>query len=158
MTTEPLPNAGVRFPPPFIYLLGLALAFGLNRAVPLWLMSPEPRWMFRLGIALVIAGFLLALSGIVTFRRRGTAIIPHHPASTIVTSGPYRFTRNPMYIGMTCVYVGVSFLLDSWWAFGLLPVVMLIIDRQVIAREERYLASAFGAEYGAYRARVRRWI
>lgn len=158
MTTAPLPNAGVRFPPPLIYLLGLALGYGLNRVAPLWIVSPEPRWMFRLGIQLAIAGFLFALSGILTFRRRGTAIIPHHPATTIVTTGPYRFTRNPMYIGMSVFYAGVALLLDTWWAFALLPVVVAIIDRQVIAREERYLASAFGQEYESYRARVRRWI
>ena len=158
MTTAPLPNAGVRFPPPIIFLLGLALGYGLNRVVPLWLASPEPRWMFRLGIQLAIAGFLFALSGILTFRRHGTAIIPHHPASTIVTSGPYRFTRNPMYIGMSVFYSRGALLFDTWWAFALLPVVVAIIDRQVIAREERYLASAFGAEYDSYRSRVRRWI
>jgi protein-S-isoprenylcysteine O-methyltransferase Ste14 len=158
MTTAPLPNAGVRFPPPLIYLLGLALGYGLNRVVPLWIASPEPRWMFRLGIVLGIAGFLFAVWGILTFRRRGTAIIPFHPATTIVTTGPYRFTRNPMYIGMSVFYTGVALLLDTWWAFALLPVVVTIIERQVIAREERYLASAFGAEYDAYRSRVRRCI
>ena len=158
MTTAPLPNAGVRFPPPFIYLLGLALGYGLNRVVPLWLASPEPRWMFRLGIVVLVGGMLFAGWGILTFRRQATAIIPHRPASTIVTSGPYRFTRNPMYIGMSVQYSGVALLLDTWWAFALLPVVVAIIDRQVIAREERYLASAFGAEYDSYRSRVRRWI
>jgi protein-S-isoprenylcysteine O-methyltransferase Ste14 len=101
---------------------------------------------------------VLAIWGILTFRRHHTAIIPHKPASTIVTDGPYRFTRNPMYVGLALQFAGVSLLLDSWWAIALLPVVVAIIDRSVIAREERYLASAFGADYGAYRLRVRRWI
>ena len=158
MPNEPLPNAGVRFPPPLIYVLGLAIGFGLNKAMPLWLAAPEPHWMFRLGLALLAAGVFVAAWGIVTFLRRGTAVKPFRPATTIVDSGPYRFTRNPMYVGMTCAYVGCSFILDSWWEFALLPVVIAIIDRLVIAREERYLASAFGAVYEAYRARVRRWI
>ncbi len=153
-----LPNAGVKFPPPLVYLLGLAAALLINRAAPLDLAAPEPRWMFRLGGFLVVGGLLFAASGIVTFRRHHTAIIPVHPATTIVTTGPYAVTRNPMYIGLIICYVGGGFLLDTWWAFLLLPVVVLIIARQVIAREERYLASAFGAEYDAYRARVRRWI
>jgi protein-S-isoprenylcysteine O-methyltransferase Ste14 len=158
MPASPLPNAGVRFPPPLIYLLGLALGYGLNRVVPLWIVSPEPRWMFRLGIVVAVGGQLFAAWGVLTFRRHATAIIPHRPASTIVTSGPYRFTRNPMYVGMSVIYAGLALLLDTWWAFALLPVVIAIIDRQVIAMEERYLASAFGAEYDSYRSRVRRWI
>lgn len=158
MSNEPLANAGVKFPPPFIYLIGLAIGYGLSKWMPLRLASPEPRWMFDLGIALVLAGFLFALWGIVTFTRHDTAIIPNHPASLVVTAGPYKITRNPMYAGMTTLYLGGSFLLDTWWAFALLPVVVLIIDRQVIAREERYLSSAFGAEYSAYTKKVRRWI
>ena len=114
--------------------------------------------MFRLGFAVMLCGFLFALWGILTFRRHHTSIIPHYPASTIVTSGPYRFTRNPMYIGLSVFYSGVALLLDSWWTFALLLLVVAIVDRQVIAREERYLASAFATEYGSYRVRVRRWI
>jgi protein-S-isoprenylcysteine O-methyltransferase Ste14 len=114
--------------------------------------------MFRLGFVVVAGGVLFAGWGILTFRRRSTAIIPFHPATTIVMTGPYRLTRNPMYIGMSVQYSGVALLLDTWWAFALLPVVVAIIDRQVIAREERYLSSAFGAEYDSYRSRVRRWI
>lgn len=158
MPTEPLSNAGVRFPPPLIYVLGLVLAFALGKIAPLWLVAPEPRWMFRLGIVLAAAGFFFGLWGAVTFRRHGTAVVPFHPATAIVDSGPYRLTRNPMYVGLAGSYVGCSLLLDSWWAFALLPVVITIIDRQVIAREERYLASAFGAVYESYRGRVRRWI
>jgi protein-S-isoprenylcysteine O-methyltransferase Ste14 len=158
MAQAPLQNAGVRFPPPFIYLLGLLAAFLLNRAVPLWLANPEPRWMFRLGWAGTFAGILFSVWGVSTFRRHRTAITPFKPATTIVTVGPYRITRNPMYVGLIGVYVGASLLLDTWWAFALLPVVVLIIDRAVIRREERYLASAFAADYEAYRTRVRRWI
>ena len=158
MTNEPRPNAGVKFPPPFIFLLGLIAALLINRAVRLPPAAPEPRWMFFLGLALMVVGFLFAGWGIATFRRHHTAIAPIRPATTIVSSGPYAITRNPMYVGLTCVYIGGAFLLDTWWAFVLLPIVVLIIDRQVIGREERYLASAFGAQYESYRARVRRWI
>jgi protein-S-isoprenylcysteine O-methyltransferase Ste14 len=158
MSDAPLQNAGVKFPPPFIYVLGLVVAFFLNRAVPLRLATPEPRWMFLLGWALAIGGQIFAISGVVTFRRHRTAITPFLPATTIVTTGPYAMTRNPMYVGLTVFSAGVSLLLDTWWAFLLVAVAVLIIDRAVIGREERYLSSAFGAEYDAYRTRVRRWV
>jgi protein-S-isoprenylcysteine O-methyltransferase Ste14 len=154
----PVQNAGVRFPPPLVYLLGLVAALLINRAVRLPLAAPEPGWMFKLGILMMVAGALFSAWGIITFRRHGTAVIPFHPASTVVRSGPYALTRNPMYVGMTTFFIGGGFLLDTWWAFILLPLVVLLIDRQVIAREERYLASAFGAEYEAYRSAVRRWV
>jgi protein-S-isoprenylcysteine O-methyltransferase Ste14 len=158
VSNEPLANAGVRFPPPFVYLIGLAIAYGLTKWMPLRLVSPEPRWMFDLGVVLMVAGVAFGLWGAVTFKRHKTAIIPFLPASLVVTAGPYGVTRNPMYVGMACSYLGGSFLLDTWWAFGLLPVVVGIIDRQVIAREERYLLSAFGSEYAGYKMKVRRWL
>ncbi|HTR79373.1 MAG TPA: isoprenylcysteine carboxylmethyltransferase family protein [Gemmatimonadaceae bacterium] len=158
MTNEPIHDAGVRFPPPLVYLFGLLAALIINRARPLWLAAPEPRWMFLLGLCFMLAGLLFAGSGVATFRRHRTAVVPFHPASVIVSSGPYRMTRNPMYLGMAGSYVGCSFVLDTWWAFILFVGVVLIIDRAVIRREERYLTSAFGAEYEAYRGRVRRWV
>src|SRR6266567_5294026 len=147
----PLPHAGVKFPPPLIYFAGLIAALLLNRVAPLWLARPERAWMFWLGIATLLGGGLLAAWGIITFRRHHTPLAPIRPATTIVSSGPYAITRNPMYLGLTVFYIGGSLLLDTWWAFALLPVVLLSIDRAVIRREERYLASAFGAEYDAYR-------
>jgi protein-S-isoprenylcysteine O-methyltransferase Ste14 len=158
MATSPEANAGVRFPPPFVFLLGLIAALLLNRSMRLSLVAPEPVWMFRTGIALILAGLALAAWGMTTFRRHHTAIIPYHPATLVVSTGPYAFTRNPMYLGMTILYIGGGLLLDTLWAFMLLPVVVMIIDHAVIRREERYLSSAFGAAYDAYRARVRRWL
>lgn len=158
MPPSPVANAGVRFPPPFVFLLGLIAALLLERAIRFPLAAPEPSWMFDAGIALIVAGLLVAAWGMITFRRHRTAIIPYHPATLVVSTGPYAFTRNPMYLGMTILYIGGGLLLDTWWAFVLLPLVVMIIDRAVILREERYLSSAFGAEYDAYRARVRRWL
>jgi protein-S-isoprenylcysteine O-methyltransferase Ste14 len=158
MANDPLPNVGVYFPPPLVYVIGLVLGYGFNRWMPLWIAAPEPSWVFMGGLAIAVAGFLFGISGALTFRRKGTAIVPNKPASMIVSAGPYAITRNPMYLGLAVCYAGCSLVLDTWWAVGLLPVVVVIIDRQVIAREERYLGSAFGEEYEAYRAKVRRWI
>jgi protein-S-isoprenylcysteine O-methyltransferase Ste14 len=96
--------------------------------------------------------------GIITFRRQHTAVYPNQRARLLVENGPYRHTRNPMYLGMTFLYLGVTALLNSWWALLLLPVVLWALVRLVISREERYLAAEFGEHYGAYRRRVRRWI
>lgn len=156
---DPTPtNPGVRFPPPLLFVAGLVVAWALDRYV---VAIPLPRGADALrtvlGGALVTAGVALAAWGGLTFQRARTAIIPHKSASTIVTHGPYRYTRNPMYTGMTTAYLGGAALLNSGWALVALPFVLLALVRMVIHREERYLSSAFGAEYARYCARVRRW-
>jgi protein-S-isoprenylcysteine O-methyltransferase Ste14 len=92
------------------------------------------------------------------FQRKGTAVEPWKPTTAIVTTGPYRLTRNPAYLGMALVYIGIALLADALWVLVPLPVVLLIIDRMVIAREERYLERKFGQEYVDYKVRARRWI
>lgn len=156
--TVPPSNAGIHFPPPFIYVAGIAIGWGLHLWHPLSI-TAGPSWLREaagfLGIVLWLALFLSALLG---FRRARTTLIPNQPASALVTHGPYRITRNPMYLSLVMLYAGVTLLLNSWWPFILLPLVILVIDRAIIAREERYLASAFPTEYEAYTRRVRRWL
>jgi len=91
-------------------------------------------------------------------RHAGTPTNPYKPVSNIVTEGPFRYTRNPAYLSMTMIYVGVATLANALWAILLLPAVLLAIRRGVIEREERYLEGKFGEEYLRYKARVRRWI
>jgi len=160
-STPPLPHAGVKFPPPFIYVAGIAVGWLLHRQWPLAMTgSTGPAAQVRDVIAaLCLAAWLaLMLAAMVTFRRAQTTLIPHRPATTFVTTGPYRFTRNPMYVSLVALYLGVTLVLDTWWPAFILPLVVLVIQRYVIAREERYLASAFPAEYPAYCQRVRRWL
>jgi protein-S-isoprenylcysteine O-methyltransferase Ste14 len=155
----PLANAGVRFPPPFLFVIGLLVGWAVNRYWrPLPLSGFAGSALKSFGFAALALGALLMLWGVVTFRRAKTAIIPHHSASKLVTLGPYRFTRNPMYTGLTIAYLGGSALLDSAWPIIVLPVVLLILLKTVILREEMYLRDAFGAEYAQYAASVRRWI
>jgi protein-S-isoprenylcysteine O-methyltransferase Ste14 len=80
------------------------------------------------------------------------------PTTTIVEKGPYRFTRNPMYLAMSCAYLGLALVLNNLWALVLLPFVVLVVDRFVIRREESYLTAKFGDPYREYCARVRRWL
>ena len=147
-------SAGVVAPPPIIHALGLALGFLLE-----WLLDGgtfgDWRWA---GIPLVLAGAALNASFIARFARAGTAVEPWKPTTAIVTDGPYRLTRNPAYVGMALVYVGIALCSQALWVLVPLPFALAIIDRGVIAREERYLERKFGQEYLDYKRRVRRWI
>ena len=159
LAPKPMRHPGVRFPPPVLFVAGLVAGWALDRygrALPLpGVGTAAARGV---GLVLVLLGLALVGWGIATFRRARTAIIPHYPASQVVDRGPYRFTRNPMYTGFTIVYLGVTALLRSAWPLLLLPLVLVALVRLVIAREERYLRAAFGADYDAYCARVRRWL
>lgn len=158
-TRSPLTDPGVRFPPPFLFFGGLLVGWLLDHYWRSMLLSGSDRGVLKgVGVALLIAGILVAAWGMLTFRRAQTAIIPHHSASQLVSTGPYRFTRNPMYLGLTIAYMGAAALLNSAWPVILLPIVLIVLVSFVISREERYLSDAFGAAYAAYCARVRRWV
>jgi protein-S-isoprenylcysteine O-methyltransferase Ste14 len=155
----PLANAGVRFPPPFLFVIGLLVGWAVNRYWhPFPLSGFAGSALKTFGFAALALGVLLMVWGVVTFRGAKTAIIPHHSASKLVTDGPYRFTRNPMYTGLTIAYLGAAALLDSAWPILVLPAVLLVLLKMVILREEMYLRDAFGADYTRYAASVRRWI
>ena len=154
-------SPGVRFPPPTLFVAGWLLGWLLEARVHrLHLVGADgPHWPLLMGgTSLVALGLLVIAAGLLTFFRARTAIMPHHAASRLVTHGPYRFTRNPMYVGMTLLHTGLALRADMGWPLLLLPLVLLTLVRLVIRREERYLASAFGAEYEDYRRRVRRWL
>jgi protein-S-isoprenylcysteine O-methyltransferase Ste14 len=157
----PLRNPGVRFPPPFLYLLGLGIAWLLEtRVARIRLVggtaSTAP--LETAGLAIMLAGFVLMQWGLLTFSRVRTGILPIRSATQVVTHGHYRFSRNPMYTGMALAYLGGALSVNSGWSLLLLPFVMLGIYQLVIKREERYLSSAFPAEYGDYKKKVRRWL
>jgi protein-S-isoprenylcysteine O-methyltransferase Ste14 len=149
-------NSGVRFPPPLIYVLGLLAGWLLERKHPL---APLPRnFAIAAGIVLLIAGLALARSGARAIWKANSSIIPMRPTTAIVSDGVYRFTRNPMYVSMVVIYVGIALLIRASWALVLLPVVVIAVDRLVIAKEEGYLRGKFGETYMNYCSRVRRWI
>jgi protein-S-isoprenylcysteine O-methyltransferase Ste14 len=151
-------GANVRFPPPLIYLCGLALGIMAERFLHLPSLGLQPKIRDLLSGILVLVGFLVMFAGAGLFLRRGTAIIPFKPATHLVTSGIYGWTRNPMYLGMALTYAGLAVLLNSLASMVLLPLVIVVIQTQVIGREEAYLERAFGNQYLAYKNRVRPWI
>lgn len=151
-------GANVRFPPPLIYIAGLALGAVAGRLAHLPTLGLSFATRSVGGVAIGVVGLFVMFAGAGLFLRRRTAILPFKPASSLVTSGILGLTRNPMYLGMAVFYVGVAILLNSLSALVLLPLVLTIVQTQVIAREEAYLERAFGDEYRAYKARVGRWF
>jgi len=149
-------HANVIIPPPLIYAGGLILGLLLEKAIPVLVL---PRGLSQ-AVALVClaVGIVPMVWSIVLFWRNRTSVLPVRPATALVISGPYRFTRNPMYVGMVCLYLALALWFNLFWALILLPVVIAVIRYYVIAREECYLEGKFGEAYVQYCARVRRWI
>ena len=149
-------NPGVVAPPPFIYAGALAAGLLASRRFRLPFL---PRRLARtLGPLMILGGFAVGLLGLREMRQAGTNVDPYRPATAVVTGGPYRFTRNPIYVGFILMYLGISALANAILPILLLPAVQQLMRRGVIEREERYLESKFGDEYRQYKESVRRWI
>lgn len=146
-------SPGVRFPPPLLHAVGVLLGLGLDRVLPL----PQLRLLSG-GAFLVACGLALDAWAFATLRSARTTVLPWRGADALVTAGPYRFTRNPVYVGYALEHAGVALLLGSLGALLLLPLFLLVMGRLVVAREEEHLEARFGESYQAYRRRVRRWL
>jgi protein-S-isoprenylcysteine O-methyltransferase Ste14 len=150
-------NAGVIAPPPLIFLGVLVIALAID-----WLIG-GPRLGLSFGTRMLIATILLIPGGALLFAAGArfsaakTNIPPWKPSTALVTSGIYRYTRNPMYLGMALVYTALSLFSDSLIALAGLPVALAAMHYGVIAREERYLEGKFGEIYQQYKRQVRRW-
>lgn len=149
-------NPGVVAFPPLIWLVG-ALLSGLCR-----FLSPHPILSYRvalpIGIVFLLAAPTLVFSALRVMRAAGTNVNPSQPSLVIVRGGPYRFTRNPMYLALCLLQTALAFLLDDWVALLLVIPLALILHYGVILREERYLEAKFGEPYLALKREVRRWI
>ncbi|MBT5413314.1 MAG: DUF1295 domain-containing protein [Rhodospirillaceae bacterium] len=149
-------TAGGIAPPPLIYLAFLLAGVGLDRLRPAGLgLGAAGDWV---GGALALAGLALIAACALGFRKAGTAIEPYRPTTALVTTGLYAYSRNPIYVALTAVYLGLALIDDNAWALALVLPALAVMARGVILREERYLGGKFGADYRAYRARVRRWL
>lgn len=144
-------------PPPVMYLGALLLGVAIHILSPISIFPATPARE-------ILGGFLLVLSGafarwaFLTMRRLGTTANPKQPSQALVTDGPFRISRNPIYVAMTGLYVGMAFLINSAWPLMLLVPLLMVMQWGVILREERYLAGEFGSEYTACSSRVRRWL
>lgn len=159
MEEETRDNPGVIAPPPLIYAVPLAIGLLLHARFPLRPLRFMPRV-----VRVILGGSLVGLSLAVVvpaFRamiRAHTNVDPTQPTTALVVEGPFKFTRNPLYLSLTLLYAGISIIVNALWTMLLLPVVLLVMRKGVIDREERYLERKFGEQYLRYKASVRRWI
>ena len=157
--SAPNDSSGVRVFPPAVYLCGLLAGFILQKFWPVRIVSSDLATPARfLGIALVVCGFALAIWAVRTFRLSGTTPNPTQPTTALAFAGPYRFTRNPMYLGLGAMSAGIAVWANAVWPLVFVPVVLLVVQRIVIAPEERYLERKFGQEYVTFKTQVRRWL
>src|SRR2546430_13751775 len=142
--------------PPLLFVLPILVSIALEWFVPTSFVHGAFRSLF--GALIFVAGIGLIGGGYLTQKRAGTDPIPFNPSTRIVAHGVYRFSRNPMYVGFAFTTFGLAILVDSTWMLLAIPIGLVLTDRIVVVREERYLERKFGEEYVSYKRRVRRWI
>ena len=145
-------NSGVRIFPPAIHLLSIAAGFLLQWAAPIQISG-----MRIPGFVLVAIALALMIWSVIVMSRAGTTPNPTRPTTALVTHGPFRLTRNPMYLAWELVVVGVGLAVHAPWVILMAIPAAIVTRRLVIDKEERYLAATFGAEYQDYKSHVRRW-
>ncbi len=160
-THEEAPSAGdhanVRFFPPLAYAVPMAAGLAIHFAFSDRFL-PQGWVQLAAGLPLMAASGLLAAWASMTMRRAGTSVDASSSTTAVVSHGPFRFSRNPMYLSLTGLYVGIAASVNALWVMVLLPVALVLITAGVIAREESYLERKFGTEYTSYKTRVRRWL
>jgi protein-S-isoprenylcysteine O-methyltransferase Ste14 len=142
--------------PPFVYLFAIVAAVALDFMQPLRFLPNELGAL--IGIPIVVAALVLFLWSVRRFKAAGTPVPGNRPTTAIVRSGPYRWSRNPIYLAFSVLQLGIACWLNSLWVLGTLAAVFGLMTWVVIPREERYLERKFGAEYLEYKANVRRWL
>jgi protein-S-isoprenylcysteine O-methyltransferase Ste14 len=147
---------GVIAPPPLIYLAFLLAGLGAEYLWPLAVLPQAPR--YAAGAAIIALGLLIAFSAFRQFRRHETSFKPYEPSTALITDGPFRYTRNPMYLSLSLFYAGIAIAADSPWTLALLAPLLVVMHYGVITREERYLERKFPDAYRRYKATVRRWL
>ena len=142
--------------PPLLYLLGFAVGFILHVFAPRSIVARPLAYV--LATPLLVAGIGLGMWARLHLKRRGTPVDPRRPTTALVTDGPFRYSRNPLYLRVTLLYLSFAFFVNDVWLLAVLPVVLIVLQVGVISREERYLEAKFGDEYRAYKASVGRWF
>ena len=156
--TQTSDGAKVRFPPPLVAILSLLLGVALQYSRPLARIPLAATARIAAGAVIVIAGLALAISARIHFIRTGQSVIPWKPTPELIFQGPYRFTRNPMYVGLTLMQTGLGVALNNLWVALLAAVTLAIIHLIAVRPEEAYLSQKFGDPYRQYLTRVRRYL
>lgn len=154
--SEKKDHADVKIHPPVLLIIHILAAYVLGRFILLPIVvSP----LFRnIGLGLAGVGFLLGVLSFYAFRRARTTLNPHGSVTTVVSGGIYRFTRNPIYLGMVFMLIGFPLTFGNVWGIPLAPVFIFLMNKLVIEHEEAYLEKKFGEGYTGYKSRVRRWL
>jgi protein-S-isoprenylcysteine O-methyltransferase Ste14 len=152
---QDVPKLGV-VRPPFVYLTALIVGGLIQLAMPLPFVHRT--LALPLGASLVVVAFVLFASAVARFRAAGTPVPARKPTTAIVRSGPYRFTRNPIYLAFSRLQLGIAIWLNSLWLLATLVVAVALMHFVVIPKEEQYLERRFGGQYLEYKATVRRWL
>ncbi|MGQ2902718.1 MAG: methyltransferase family protein [Neoaquamicrobium sediminum] len=145
--------------PPIVYVAAVAAAIVLNSLVPLpWIPGPLGELLFAVGWLVVGGALAIDITAMRTMARAKTTIMPHRGSDHLVTSGPFSFTRNPIYLGNTMLMIGIGLIAGIVWFILLAPVAAFVTQKLAIEREERHLEMRFGKKYRDYAKKVRRWI
>jgi protein-S-isoprenylcysteine O-methyltransferase Ste14 len=151
-------NPGIYIPPPLIYAAIFLIALFLQKKASIDDTVFKTRLTMIAGVLFFAAAVFFLSRSLVQFIRTRNSVVTVKPAESLQTSGIYRATRNPMYVGLVLVYLGLTCLIGNWWNIILLPVLLLTIQEYVMKREEKYLTRKFGPEYINYKQKVKRWL
>jgi protein-S-isoprenylcysteine O-methyltransferase Ste14 len=158
LTAASKDHPGVYVPPPLLYVMVFFISIFIQRQFPLSESFFGTKIAFAAGVLLVITALTILLPALIIFFQTKNTLITIKPANSLQTSGIYSISRNPMYLGLLTLYMGIGCFKGNLWTFMLVPLLVLIITHFVIRKEEVYLVKAFGADYAAYQKKVKRWI
>ena len=151
-------SPGVYIPPPLFYVLTFIIAIFIQKKIPINNFLFQREWLKISGLVFLVISLFFLVRSLRQFFQTSNTLVLIKPATSLQTDGIYGITRNPMYVGLAIVYLGLSCLIGNWWNFILFPILLLIIQEYVIKSEERYLEREFKQEYATYKTKVRRWL
>ena len=151
-------SPGINFPPPLIYAVIFLAAIFIQKKISIDDHFFKSRMTPIIGILFILIAVYYSVRSMNQFIQTKNTIIPNKPAESLQTTGIYHSTRNPMYLSLMLVYLGLSCLIGNWWNIILFPLLLLVIQEYIIKKEEKYLTRKFGQEYIDYTNRVRRWL
>lgn len=153
---KPLAHPDVHFPPPVLFAVLIVIGWGLQKLIALPSFTvPFHTW---LGGEFIVGGLAIIVWSATEFKRHKTTILPHKASSAIISGGPFKYSRNPIYFAFSMIQLGAAILLTNLWILLLLIPALLIMSKFVIEREEAFLTQKFGQSYIDYKNQVRRWI